>query len=143
METPNENEESEKAAVELYKGDEETKRVTRTASRRVLAEVNTTQPPLTAEGPQHAPEKRPARTRRKKVVEEPVAAPSKRTTRAASRRAAAAVQVIVIEDEDQEEVAAQHSGGQQGKPLVDTLEDEATPMEEVCVCVCVYQFYCI
>ena len=120
VETPNENEDAEHTTLEMHKKEEETKRVTRTSSRKTLAEVNTNQPPLTAAEPQPAPEKKPARGgRRKKVVEDPVTVPTRRTTRAASRRAAAAaVKVVVLESD--EEVAG-------------STESEAVPMEEVCV----------
>ena len=119
VETPNENEEAEKTTLEMHKKEDGTKRVTRTSSRKTLAEVNTNQPPLTAAEPQPALEKRPARGgRRKKVVEDPVTVPTKRTTRAASRKAAAAaVKVVVLESD--EEVAG-------------STESEAVPMEEVC-----------
>lgn len=138
MDTPDENEEAEKATVEPYKENEGTKRVTRTASRRALAEMNTIQPPLTAVEPQPAPTKRPTRGRRKKMAEEPVTLPSKRTTRAASKRAAAAaMEVIVLEDDEEEGevLAPQHDGGQQVNPLESDVESGATVMEEVCVCV--------
>ena len=142
MDAPDENEEAEKATVEPYKENEGTKRVTRTASRRALTEMNTIQPPLTAVEPQPAPTKRPTRGRRKKMAEEPVTLPSKRTTRAASKRAAAAaaaVEVIVLEDDEEEGevLAPQHDGGQQVNPLESAVESEATVIEEVCVCVCV------
>lgn len=141
LETPNENEVAELSLLAPSEEEGEgTKRVTRTASRRALTEVNAVQEPPTAVEPKPAPVKRPSRGRRKKAPEEvaappapPVVAPSKRMTRAASRKAAAVKEVIdLAEEEDvEEEVLSSQQDEGQVKPLESNMESDT--VEEVCV----------
>ena len=144
MEVPNENEDVELCHVESSKEEEEgTKRVTRTATRRALSEVNAVQEAPTTTEPKPALVKRQTRGRKRKSAEEVTVPPtvvgaSKRMTRAASRKAAAAKQVInLVEEEDMEEevLSSQQDGELVESNVGSNVETGILAVDEVCICV--------